>query len=87
MNSLVLEKRQLRSPYPSHLAFLGKKEGYKKRTQAKSYTFISHLSFWQKSTLKKRTLTDELPTGKRSEASYVFCFLKNDFINMENDHY
>ena len=33
-----------------------------KRTQTKSYPFINQLSFWQKSTQTKRTLTDELPT-------------------------
>ena len=35
-----------------------------KRTQTKSYPFINQLSFWQKSTQTKRTLTDELPTGR-----------------------
>ena len=47
---------------PISFGVFGKKEGDKKRTQTKSYPFISHRSFWRKSTLKKRTVTDELPT-------------------------
>ena len=66
MNTLVLEKHQMRSPYQSHLAFLEKKEGEKKRTQPKSWPYISQLSFPQKTPTKNRTMTDELPECKRT---------------------
>ena len=52
----------MRSPFPSHLVFLENRKGEEKDTY-KIYPLISQLSFWQKSTQTKRTLTDELPTG------------------------
>ena len=56
-------------PLPISFGVFGKKEGGKKWTQTKSYPYISQLSFWQKSTLTKRTLTDELPKNTKAMLS------------------
>ena len=66
-------------PLPISFGVFEKKEGDKKRTKAKCYPFISHLSFWRKSTPKKRTLTDELPT-ELQKLKYFKCCLIDLFV-------
>ena len=51
-----------------------------KRTQTKSYPFISQLSFWQKSTQTKRTLTDELPTTRLISSFFIFLKFQATFF-------